>query len=238
VTPEGAGEFPAAPDQGGDRQVQWAARAEDQVGLGEGAAASAELRLDGRDDGVDERPVHRIQPLLVEADEFLATLAAAFSGCVVLDQPLTSYRFHSGNQFQYVVGDDRRHKRKATSLECLAKDLPSRLRAAGAAKEIVEFLTLPNWIDASRMRLSLGHGRPWETVRVERAAFRTAYKRASIGYYFFHIAVLAVAAVTPPSFFYSARDWYARRRLARSTASVYCTRSFVPMLMNAASRAN
>jgi glycosyltransferase involved in cell wall biosynthesis len=155
------------------------------------------------------------QNLLVEADEFLATLAAAFSGCVVLDQPLTSYRFHSGNQFQYVVGDDRRHKRKATSLECLAKDLPSRLRAAGAAKEIVEFLTLPNWIDASRMRLSLGHGWPWETVRVERAAFRTAYKRASIGYYFFHIAVLAVAAVTPPSFFYSARDWYARRRLAR-----------------------
>jgi glycosyltransferase involved in cell wall biosynthesis len=155
------------------------------------------------------------EDLLVEADEFLATLAVAFSGCTVLDQPLTSYRFHSGNQFQYTSADDRRQKRKSVSLECLARDLPPRLRAAGASDEIVKFLTLPNWIDASRMRLSLGRGWPWETVRVERAAFHHAYKNVSAGYHLFHFAVLAVAAIAPPKLFYRARNWYAARRLAR-----------------------
>jgi len=162
-----------------------------------------------------ERILPLPEDLLVEADEFLATIAAALAGCVVLDRPLTSYRFHSGNQFQYSVSDDRRHKRKAISLSCLAKDLPPRLQAAGTPNEIVEFLTLPNWIDASRLRLSLGQGWPWETVRVERAAFRHAYKNASVGYHLFHAAVLAVASVTPPRFFYRGRAWYSKRQLAR-----------------------
>src|SRR5438876_10895587 len=74
---------------------------------------------------------------------------------------------------------------------------------------------MPNWIDASRLRLSLGDGWPWETVRVERAAFHHAYKNASVGYHLFRAAELAVAAVTPPKLFYRGREWYAKRRLAR-----------------------
>jgi len=165
--------------------------------------------------GVLERILPLPENLLVEADEFLATVAAALAGCVVLDRPLTSYRFHSGNQFQYASSDDRRNKRKAISLNCLAKDLPPRLLATGTPKEIVEFLTLPNLIDASRLRLSLGQGWPWETVRVERRAFRYAYKRASVGYHFFHAAVLAAAALTPPKLFYKARSAYSKRQLSR-----------------------
>ena len=79
--------------------------------------------------------------LLVEADEFLATLAVALSGCIVLDQPLTSYRFHSGNQFQFSSSDPRRRQRKSISLDCLANDLPPRLREANIAPEIIEFLS-------------------------------------------------------------------------------------------------
>ena len=155
------------------------------------------------------------EALLVEADEFLATLAVALSGCIVLDQPLTSYRFHSGNQFQFSSSDPRRLLRKSISLECLANDLPARLRALNIAPEIIEFLTLPNWIDATRSRLAIGHGWPWETVRVERRAFRYAYKNASAGYRFFHAAVLAAAALTPPKLFYKARYAYSARKLAR-----------------------
>jgi len=162
-----------------------------------------------------ERILPLPEDLLVEADEFLATIAVALAGCAVLDRPLTAYRFHSGNQFQYTASDDRRNRRKAVSLSCLAKDLPPRLHAAGIPNEIVEFLTLPNWIDASRLRLSLGQGWPWETVRVERAAFRHAYKNASPGYHLFHAAVLAVAGVTPPRVFYRGRAWYSKRQLAR-----------------------
>jgi len=155
------------------------------------------------------------EALLVEADEFLATLAVALAGCIVLDQPLTSYRFHAGNQFQFSSSDTRRRQRKSISLDCLVKDLPPRLSAAKIAPEIIESLTLPNWIDATRSRLSLGQGWPWETVRVERRAFRYAYKNASVGYHFFHAAVLAVAAITPPKLFYKARATYSARRLSR-----------------------
>src|SRR5262249_14644530 len=80
------------------------------------------------------RPVlDRILPLpealLVEADEFLFTMAVALSGSIVLDQLLTSYRYHSGNQFQFSARDDRRRERRFISLDCLAKDLPVRLRS-------------------------------------------------------------------------------------------------------------
>jgi len=153
--------------------------------------------------------------MLVEADEFMATHAAAVSGCLVLDNPLTSYRFHSGNQFQFSIPDARKLERKFISLDCLAKDLPARLTAAGIAPEIVEFLTLPNWIDATRSRLSLGRGWSWETVRVERRAFRSAYKSASFGYRLFHAAVLLGALLTPPKVFYRARNAYSARRLSR-----------------------
>ena len=155
------------------------------------------------------------EKLLVEADEFLFTMAVALSGCIVLDRPLTSYRYHSGNQFQFSAGDDRRRERRFVSLDCLARELPLRLRSAGVPREIVEFLTLPNWIDATRSRLALGRGWPWETVRVERRAFLKDRKDASLAYRLFHFGVLAVATVLPPRLFYSGRDWYAARGLAK-----------------------
>ncbi len=158
--------------------------------------------------------------MLIEADEFMATHAVAVSGCLVLALPLTSYRIHSGNQFQFSTPDPRKMERKFISLDCLVKDLPPRLNAAGIAPEIVEFLTLPNWIDATRLRLSLGRGWPWETVRVERCAFRNAYKSSSFGYRLFHAAVLLAASLTPPKLFYKARNAYSARRLSRLRAIV------------------
>jgi glycosyltransferase involved in cell wall biosynthesis len=155
------------------------------------------------------------ETMLIEADEFLATHAVAVSGCLVLDRPLTCYRFHPGNQFQFSTPDPRKLERKFVSLDCLVKDLPPLLAAAGIAPAIVEFLTLPNWIDATRSRLSLGRGWPWETVRVERRAFRNAYKSASFGYCVFHAAVLLAASITPPKLFYKLRYAYSARQLSR-----------------------
>lgn len=162
-----------------------------------------------------DRIVPLPEGLLVEADEFLFTMAVALSGCIVLEQPLTSYRYHSDNQFQFTARDDRRRERKFISLDCLARQLPFRLRSAGVAAEIVEFLTLPSWIDATRTRLALGRGWPWETVLVERRAFRTAYSHSSFGYYCFHAAVLLLAGLLPPRIFYRVRDSYSERKLSR-----------------------
>jgi glycosyltransferase involved in cell wall biosynthesis len=155
------------------------------------------------------------EALIVEADEFLVTMVVALSGCFVLDKPLTSYRYHSDNQFQFSAADPRRRQRRFISVDSLANDLPPRLLAANVTREIIDFLTLPNWIDATRSRLTLDGGWSWETVRVEHRAFHHAYKNASFGYHLFRAAVLAAAAGMPPKLFYKARDWYSARRLSR-----------------------
>src|SRR5262249_49070881 len=155
------------------------------------------------------------EAMLIEADEFLFTAATALAGCFVLTEPLACYRYHSGNQFQFTANDSRRLERKFVSLDCLTKDLPPRLLAAGIGEEVVEFLALPNRIESTRLRLTLGRGWPWETVRVERRAFRAHRANSSLRYRLFHAAVLAAATVLPPRLFYRARNWYAVKGLAR-----------------------
>jgi glycosyltransferase involved in cell wall biosynthesis len=163
--------------------------------------------------------LHQIVPLpgglAIEADEFLATVATAMSGALVLDQALTNYRYHSGNLFQFEEWDAHKVRRKHDSLACLVKELPSWLQRAGIKEEVIRILADAVRIDTERLRLSLGEGWPWETVRVERQANRQAYGRATCGYLLFHAAVIGLAAVLPPAAFYRMRRWYTRKGLAR-----------------------
>jgi glycosyl transferase family 2 len=154
--------------------------------------------------------------LVIEADEFLATVATALGGARVLREPLTNYRYHSANLFQFEEWDASKAKRKHESLSCLVNELPSRLQKAGVAEKVIRTLTDCVRLDTERLRLSLGNGWPWETVRVEREANRQAYAGANLGYHVFHVAVLGTAAVLPPATFYRLRRWYAKRGLART----------------------
>jgi hypothetical protein len=154
--------------------------------------------------------------LVIEADEFLATVATALGGARVLREPLTNYRYHSANLFQFEEWDVVKAKRKHDSLACIVNELPSRLQKAGVAEEVIRILNDCVHLDTKRLRLSLGNGWPWETVRVEREANRQAYGGASLGYHVFHAAVLGAAAVLPPAAFYRLRRWYAKRGLARA----------------------
>lgn len=161
---------------------------------------------------------HQIGPLpdglVIEADEFLATLATALGGALVLDQPLTNYRYHSANQFQFEEWNPAKVRRKYHSLACIVKELPPRLQSIGVREEIIRILTDAVRVDTERLRLSLGEGWPWEAVRVERHASRQAYGQATFGYHLFHAAVLGLAAILPPAAFYRMRRWYAKRGLA------------------------
>ncbi len=152
--------------------------------------------------------------LAIEADEFLATVATALGGALILEQPLTNYRHHSGNLFQFTEWDSAKVRRKYNSLACILNELPSRLQRAGVKEEVIRILTDCVRTDTERLRLSLGKGWPWETVKTERQANRQAYGRATFGYHLFHAAVMVVAAVLPPAVFYRLRRWYARRGLA------------------------
>lgn len=167
------------------------------------------------------RPIlQRVTPLpealRVEADEFLATHAAALGGAKVLDRPLTNYRFHSGNLYQFSEWHVGKAKRMFESLACILRDLPPRLLAAGVPAEVVDILRTPVSIDTERLRLSLGEGWPWETVKVERAAYREVFRGGSLTYNLFHLLVLSMAAVLPPRAFYGLRRWYTKKGLARA----------------------
>jgi len=153
--------------------------------------------------------------LAVEADEFLAAAAIAHFGGRVLSVPLTNYRLHSGNLFQYSRGDSTRGKRKYTALACIVRDLPTRLAAAGIPAEVASILTSSVHLDAERLRLTLGGGWPWQSVRVERESQRQAYGHRTFGYRLFHLAVLGLAGVLPPKIFYKFKGWYSDLGLAR-----------------------
>lgn len=154
--------------------------------------------------------------LVIEADEFLSTLTTALGGSRILEQPLTHYRYHSGNLFQFSEWNPGKVRRKYDSLACFLRELPSRLRNAGVAEGVISVVIDAVRIDAERLRLSLGEGWPWETVRVEREAYRQAYRGATMGYHLFHGAVLGLAGILPPAIFYRLRNWYAQKGLAKA----------------------
>ena len=156
------------------------------------------------------------EALRVEADEFLATHAAALGGARVLQRPLTNYRLHSGNLYQFSEWHPEKAERKYDSLACILRDLPPRLKRVGIAEDVIHTLMDCVRIDVERLGLALGKGWPWDTVRVEREAKQQAYHSASLGYRLFHAAVLGAAAVLPPALFYRLRRWYSKRGLARA----------------------
>jgi glycosyltransferase involved in cell wall biosynthesis len=168
---------------------------------------------------IRKRVLERVLPipeaLVIEADEYMFTLAAAVAGALVLNKPLFYYRFHSGNLFQFEVGDSEKLRRKQRVLACLVRELPPVLRAAGVSEDVVRPLIEPVWIQAERLRLSLDGGSPWDTFQVERADSRIAYKNASVGYHLFKTLVYGLTLILPPRRFYELRKWYTATGLRR-----------------------
>lgn len=155
------------------------------------------------------------EELVIEADEYMFTLAPALAPALVLDQPLFYYRFHEGNLFQYSGNDDKKTRRKQRVLEVLQECLPPRLRAFGIGEDIIETVMEPIWIDVGRMRLGLDGGMPWETYRIEKAAYNHSYAARPIGYRLFKALVLGATLILPPRGFYKIQRWYAVNGLRR-----------------------
>jgi hypothetical protein len=155
------------------------------------------------------------EAIVIEADEYLATMAVAISGAVVIDQPLTNYRFHSGNLYQYGAYDRKKAGRKAGALMCLSRELPVRLRELGIPDDVSNAALESRSLEAKRLYLSVEGGTPWETFQVERASYRVSYKDRSAGYQVFQSIVLGMTLVLPPRVFYRLRNHYADLGLHR-----------------------
>jgi glycosyltransferase involved in cell wall biosynthesis len=155
------------------------------------------------------------EALVVEADEFMSAVAIAHGGAYLLAEPLTFYRLHDQNQYQFREGDAPRMHRKMNSLASLEDALTVRLVAAGVSAAAVQIIVEPIHITAARMKLMLKGGMPWETYRVERADFRLAYSKTSLGYRAWKELTLAISLCLPPRWFYRLRDWYSKQNLRR-----------------------
>jgi hypothetical protein len=133
----------------------------------------------------------------------------------VLNQPLCHYRLHENNQFMIHPNDLVRLRRKQASLAALVRTLPGALTRLGVSEDIIKTVLQPTWVDAERMKLTMGGGKPWQTFAVERASFALDYTNVSSGYRLFKSFVLGLTLITPPRRFYQLRTWYSTTRLRR-----------------------
>ncbi len=155
------------------------------------------------------------EDLVVEADEYMFTLAPAIAPVVILSRPLFHYRLHDSNLFMINDDDPVKLLRKRKVLEALLRTLPEGLEEFGVPDDILKVIMEHLQVDVKRMKLSMDGGKPWQTFEVERAAFALAYTNVGFGYKLFKSLVLGLALVTPPRRFYGFRKWYAARGLSK-----------------------
>ena len=127
----------------------------------------------------------RILPIpegaVIEADEYLFTLALFYADAIVLKDALFYYRLHGGNMYMQSVATEIGSRRKYNSLACLVERLTQELFALGVSREIDESLLTPLRLETNRMRLQLEGGSRWEMFNVERATNQALLSRCTIG---------------------------------------------------------
>jgi glycosyltransferase involved in cell wall biosynthesis len=164
------------------------------------------------------------ESIIIEADEYLFTLAAALSVVSILAEPLTYYRIHAGNLYQ--LSGFRRESvvRKQKSLDGLARSLSDRLCALGIQKDAVRCVCEHVQLDADQLRLQMGEGAPWETFRTEWKSYRIVDDDASWAHRIFKFVTLLPALISPPRAYYKLR-----RMLAGNESYLRARRVFFPI---------
>jgi glycosyltransferase involved in cell wall biosynthesis len=157
-----------------------------------------------------------VPPELPFFDTFVYSQAVAISGAVLLPQPLCYYRLHASNLYASSSPEKSVLWTRYSLLSGLLTHLAPRLLSLGVPAATVDEFFSASRQDADRLRLKLQGGKRAETFRVERAAFRLAYRNPDFGYRLFNSFVLFLTLLLPPRTFYRLRDWYARKNIGRA----------------------
>jgi glycosyltransferase involved in cell wall biosynthesis len=155
------------------------------------------------------------EELTIEADEYIFTLAPAIGPAMILNEPLCYYGIHPGNLYQFGQFEPVKARRKMNVLDVLIRDLPAKLAKFGVSRDICTTLFQNTRVDAGRIRLSLDGGSPLDAFSVERAAFKSAYRKVTWRYRLFRAFVLLQTLLLPPRLFYRLRRWYTDKGLSR-----------------------
>lgn len=160
------------------------------------------------------------ESLVIEADEYLFTLAPLLADAVLLPDPLTHYRLHGHNLYMAsgsVAGGERRMQQVFASL---AAELRRALPRYGATPEIAQPILEMVEAQAAQLRLKLDGGSSWETFRTEFFLYRAQHPDANWKSGAFRNLSMIPALLLPPRWFYSGRLWLASQswyqRLRRS----------------------
>ncbi|HYL46964.1 MAG TPA: glycosyltransferase family A protein [Candidatus Limnocylindrales bacterium] len=146
------------------------------------------------------------EALVVQADEYLSTMAAALAGVQILPEALTYYRLHGANLFQITDGDWGKARRKQKVLAELAQSLHDQLLERGIEPRVESAITRRLQAEADQLRLMMDGGWPWETVRTERYLYKLLHPDAAWPQRAFKALALLPALVLPPKIYYSARQ--------------------------------
>ena len=161
------------------------------------------------------------EALVIEADEYLFTLAAARSEIIILREALTCYHIHGGNLYQSAGTGRAGLRRKQQVMAALAAALWEALPAQGISAEVVRCVVEMVRAEADQMRLMLDGGAPWETLRTENKLYEMMHGDAPWSHRLFRAATMLPAIFLPPRWFYAVRAWLASRgwyRRARERA--------------------
>jgi glycosyltransferase involved in cell wall biosynthesis len=170
---------------------------------------------------VRRKVLERVTPipeaLFFSADGPIATASMAL-GVRVLAQPLSYYRYHSGNLNAIGEQDMTKMRRRLEMGTRMADACYPMLIGMGVSPECVAELLDPLFIYANRTLLRSFGGTRLKTFRTEMRIFRSEFKNPRIGHLLFkHLVVGAATLLLTPRKFYSLRDWYGRRNLGRFT---------------------
>lgn len=160
------------------------------------------------------------EQLVFCADEPIMDSALALGGAILLDRPLSYYRYHANNLFG--IGDRNmvRIRRKNEVQMFLTNFLRELLGGFGVASDAIEILVQRHILDMERFEGLYGAGGRLQVFRAETHYFRTEFRNASPGYLLFKAAVAALTLILSPARFYQVRDWYGRRGLSRFREAV------------------
>jgi glycosyltransferase involved in cell wall biosynthesis len=153
--------------------------------------------------------------LIIEADEFLFTLAVVSANALILPESLLFYRIHEGNLFHATKFAAEGMRRRQKVMAKLAAELEREIRHRGLSAEVIRTIVEPVQREADQFRLILDGGWPWEAVRTEWRLFRIHCEEATTSHRFFKCATLASALLLPPRTYYAAKGWLAHNPMYR-----------------------
>jgi GT2 family glycosyltransferase len=142
------------------------------------------------------------EKLVIQADEYLFTMAAVLSRVVVLPESLTFYRHHGSNLFLISSNDLPKSRTKLSVFQALSKELRESLRQANLDSKTRKAIVETVEIERNHLRLSLDGGWPWETVSTELKLMRILHGDASVWQHLFSCARLIPALMMPPRAYY------------------------------------